>query len=663
MSQKQLSERLKLEHLPIDIISPILSFNGMSRAVIRLWTSGSPAMRRLVKSTKVMHFESHLELDFALLPSILGELSSLRSLTIDRGSYRLIGISKTLNLLQTLSPTLEQLILLFDSSVQLCSPGYLKTQSPAPRQDSQTTEKADNTYLDLAKCFPRLQWLEFGTSYKVSCGFPQILPSTLTRLVGPFKVQDSSTSYYIPPLVTHLTAYGAPTHLESFFEALPRSLEHLDLSAPGNDSLLTIDALLALPRSLKALKISPKTSINWSGSTYLLHALPPTLEVLTNIACNLGDLTHLLPTLKTLHFLYQTISISPAQVRQLSRSMTSLQLLFLDYEDLSKDDFPPSLTHLQLEGTFGNFYVPLLPFEHLRSLNLEFVYLSCSFIKQFPPKLTRLTLLIVEAKDGNEVVEFPPFLEHLNLTIERFREMDSLEMSLPQTLTSLGLTLPKITIGNILALPLCLCSLHLKGSAGHLVSTFMPPDADMIAKIELLRRSAEAKGVFADETLPARQPREFGLFDLLPRTLTYLKIDGSAEFDDATWHSLPKKLETLMIVSPYTHYDEDKSAIGAPLPCDYIPFESVTTQLLLDGATLEDRHFKRLNPRLQVLTISRGSKMFNNLEACLPWIPRQILLECGNGARQLDYQSKRRSALYKLDRQGFHALNAQPSHQ
>ena len=646
-SPEALNSGFKLEKLPRELLEVVLSFDGMTRPVIRLFTSGSVVMRRNVcLSATIMHLESFKHPDFTLLPSILPSLSYLRALTIDCHGHYLVGVPYTIDLLKRLSPTLEKLILRVENATDLCEPNPDQrcwSQSSASLADPDYAAlQADDAYVDLTACFPRLKWLELGGGPLFLSPAPQALPPTLTHLTCYFGSLSATQSFVLPPSLISLKALVQEWFpCQRFWDTLPATLEHFEIEKARRMKLKHFEAL---PRSLKSLKVE---SIELTSD--LIKALPPHLESIDSVCNHRLQFLDGLPTWPTLTRLnlntYRPNPFSPAQLRQMSRSLTSLEFNLENVEDMIAGDFPPLLTHLNLKvaGSFDRLGTFLLSLPLLRTLIIGASELSVELINQLPPYLTKLELYPGNLIHPELPIILPPSL--VSFAIIPWDSAPTMDFApFPPHLTDAELGV--ITIPTLYLLPSHLRSLEFECMN---FTQFDRNSTATIDRVAYLRKEALADGSISQGDLESLESRNVAVFDLLPRTLTKLSLHGSLEPIEASeWQSLPNKLSYLQIASNTSKLSKD---------ClDYIPFENADS-LLLRPLDLEGRHIKRLNQNLKLLK-------FEELKSTTPddlmWIPRGVIGEFDAIPGVKELIKRRLNALKSLDRKAFHETICPP---
>ena len=633
-----------LVQFPTEMIAHILSFHELAKPILRLCMTGSRVLQhKVLLSASNMHLESHMELDFAKLPSLIAQMTSLRSLTIDRDYNELLDENHTLEVLKSVAPTLQKLVLWIDSSSKLFE----------LRDLSGPTDTSEDPLLDpdepsnyLATRFQRLQWLEFDTESYFHGSTPYRLPPTLTHLEFRFEADKISNFTTLPPSLTHLIVHSTRRLPESFFDALPSGLECLDLSNSLSGQTLSIEQVQALPRSLK--KIVMDHGCHWNPTTEMIKALPPQLDSLINVSIYPYDI---LPEISGRLKQFSTggafkQSLAPSQVRGFSRNMDLLKFKLKNQHELTSGDFPPSLTHLELELTGENIFEHLgsfLPSKHLHTLCLTARLMSVKVINTFPPTLTKLSIALFGHLDDTETIHLPPSLEVLELQSGDREEHWSFA-PMPHSLTTFKLIRHRINFSTLFALPPLLRKLNF-GTISDM-ATFDPMKPENVERIIYLRKMAQEAGFDFDETLPTRTPRKYGVYDLLPRTLTQLVMTTRTgeTLPTGHWQSLPKNLSHLELQ-------------GAADDLDYLPFESITENLSVAKANWKDKHVKRLNPRLLHLPFMYDAR-WDVTPECVPWIPRNIEFGRAVGSEFDELTLRRSEALKNLDREAFHALNS-----
>lgn len=603
----------RLDRLTSEVVTHILGFQGMSLAILRLWTSGSHVIQQLLRRAAWhMKLEAPSAYEIYRFPQMLTSLTSLRSLSIVSPHYLihrgLLRIQMVKVLLE-LSPTLEKLVLLFAASAGFFAPHHgLSTFSRATRTSRNDYELPHHEYLifvDAETSFPRLQWLELDDN---TAWLPAALPPTLTHLACQYGETGSIYINYEALLQSKLIYMRASSTEQfplAFFQALPPSLEHLSLHVAGFRTTFEpdIEHLEALPRSLRTLEL--QTSDNWAPSPEQLMALPPSLESIFKVSNKHSTFLADLPTrLKELIIDTNGLPIpnTAEDVRRLSRDMRLLKIWLKDMHQLRPDDFPAaSLTNLSLstyDKSFENGLAPLLgpksAWSSLSTLELFVQTLKTSEINSIlPDTLTELDLKAHTFLDKQSTsITLPPHLTRL--TVSELSHKDDIPMAfdrMPDSLTKLRLMLLVDVSSALLSLPLCLRSLRLNRLDWSLFDAL---DPDTIAKIQLLRKVGRLYDFGVEKDSSASALRSYQLFDLLPRSLKKLQLgeDCNAEkLDILAWQALPRGLQKLHV----------PTLNNVPLPSDlldYLPLESICIEMLLAPVTVEDRHIKRLHPSL-----------------------------------------------------------------
>lgn len=617
VAHEGLNSHSKIERLPLELWERILGFQGMTRSVIRLYTSGSPLMRqRICRSATIMRLESFKTPDFTLLPSILAELTSLRSLFVICLGNPLLGIPQTINLLKRVSPTLQKLVLRCEHALDFCEPDpalrtWHETASSRLSTDNELLTASD-AYVDLTACFPNLQWLELDDPYDPPHNPPQTLPPTLTHLECNINLPEKTSSIALPSSLIHLKVLSSPQLPQIFWDALPEGLETLDLTFSYQSSYMLLEQVKALPRSLKSLILLP-----WTPISQDIKALPPHLETITNLSndkCKSLDGLPSWPTLTRLEL--SDLWPDSTTLHLLSRALTSLQITILAFDTLQAGDLPPLLTELKITTSKSNDVLDgsvFLGMPHLRTLCIWSSSISTAIINQLPPYLTELSLSSDHSMKGDVPAVFPPCLVALRINSDSNLPL-AIYGSLPRTLTSADLGY--IPMKTLYLLPPRLRRLRFRCND---LWEFKDTSTLAVERIKHLRKEALHDGSFSIEEFEACTRRRAGPFDLLPRTLTYLWFESEFMEFDAGWQSIPSNLSSLTIF--YV-----SNEVSTPLPIDdldYIPIESVTQELRLPISNFRDKHVKRLHPELRFLELERGPKCHLTLDGLLS-LPRSI---------------------------------------
>lgn len=646
---------LKLESCSTDVLGRILNLTGMTRPVIRLWTSGAPIMRHKIRQVVTeMRFESHGEHDFDALPLILVDLPSLRSLSVSRGSNTINCVHKYTSVLKSLTPSLEKLVLGYPGSFDIFepNPGLHIFKVEASGDQSDLTSK--DFYIDLIQHFPKLQWLELETEDS-PCYSPHLLPSSLTHLKADIKFLTEVHHMPNLPYLTHLETPSTSDMPESFWATLPQCLEHLDLSQSYLD-FFAPEIFKTLPRTLKTLVLPPNPLIEFPLSS--IQDLPRNLESLLYINLHeFNELDLLPPRLLTLQCGAE--GLVATQLRQLPRSLTSLGV-HLNYTDcLANDDFPPNLTHLRLKSKYKGHYGTigineLMPYKHLRSLDI----IACSFsetdFNHLPDALTHLSITEIVNPSKPVTISLPPRLESLTLCLSPGSSCEGPSRfifgKIPESVKHVTLSL-NMNASDLFKLPARLESLHL--STGLHVDSFNPDDPETIERIEYLRKVAQETKTIFDTKYPAlATDRPYCLFDLLPRTLSRLEFSKMAlhMIEPSAWQAIPTNLKSFSSRFTHTHLP--------PTALDCLPFESITDFLRLEYGTFTDEHVKRLNRLLRKFEAPNAT--WHLTPACVPYMPQCMqfdsLWPADVKAAHQSLTELRRACLDSEDRQGFRAL-------
>lgn len=628
---------LRLEWLPLAVLAQILSFHGLTTALIRLYLTGSREMqRKVLRSGSNIHLEAFLRLEFARLPSIFAQLTSLRSLTIKRGGNPLLDDAHTMAVLKAAGPTLEKLELDFARAPRLFDSDAPALLHEALHQLAMTPGNLEVSSLCLDTRFPRLCWLKFGSHYQDCIPFPQAFPPTLTHLECRFSFSEDDPPILFPPLLTHLAAGTSTAFPQEFYDALPSNLDFLSLILYSDyrSTELTLEAANALPRSLRTLQFEPAFS---HLEPVVFDALPPGLENLINCKFFI-EKGRPFKQLASPRGSAPLRRLDPHQLGDLPRTLEWLSVGLVSTNLLK--DLPPSLVRLEVdmkECELSRSNIVVLPSDHLVSLEITAYYISADAINLLPPNLTHLVISITRNIVRAELLRFPLLLKELEFSVRNQDEVALSFAPLPHTLTSATLKLP-LRIENLFALPPLLRHLTIDNITDR--NEFDRSNPIALERIHHLRDMAQKAGFVFDETLPTRAPRTYAVWDLLPRTLQKFEMRKvySKLYPPAHWQSLPKNLLHLHIVGPM-HPDS----------LEFVPYDTVTELLSLQAVTWKTKHIKRLHPRL--VELRAGSLPITHENA--PWIPRNAVWELDLE----DHNKGRKDALGKLDREAFHALN------
>ena len=423
-----------------------------------------------------------------------------------------------------------------------------------------------------------------------------------------------------------------------------RVLQHKVLLAASNmhlESRLELDfarlpSLIAQMTSLRALTIERggHKLLDENHTLEVLKSVAPTLEKLVLRMSNCSKLFELrdLSVLSVSTDTFEDALLDPNEPSNyLASRFQRLQWLELDHLSAfactTPYRLPPTLTHLEVR--------------FLRTLCLKAKRISDDDINKLPPNLTHLNLYMGKIV-GNEPIRLPPSLVELEIRIPRKEAMPPFA-AMPHSLTSVLFPQGSIEISTLLALPPLLRTFEV-GIISDL-ATFDPVDAENVERITYLRRMAQEAGFVFDETLPTLTPREYGVYDLLPRTLTKFVLVYMMGDQPPTghWQSLPKRLSHLVL-------------LGSTDDLDYLPFETVDKFLSVANVAWKDKHVKRLNPRL--LELSARNSTWDVTSEFAPWMPREPTIGGDFVCEELEeLQAQRREALENLDREAFHALN------
>lgn len=573
--------------LPAEILSSILGFSNALLAPLSLWQCGSRALHRLLsRAVTKIELVNRKEYAFVHVPVFLSSFRQLETLVIDRKRFGLVYPGQTLQVLQSLPPTIIKLVFRFKNASHLLTVDTYLSSPSASKEQSSTPLGAYESYLDLSSLYPRLESLEFGFDDNLTYLGLESLPDTLTELTAYMKFHDHHPEHM--PASLRRLSLGVGEHFpDELLAFLPPHIEELELVRASPRRNLAMSTINSLPRSLKSLKFKQFARQLADG----IPTLPPHLTALIGYAdmqpC-IREHIDALPKHLTELELSMCCDVSPADLLALPRSLTSLTAsLTLEHQDHG-NIFPPNLTWLKVEV---NYYQSGLVFPStLRFLDVGFTEatLEDSYLQDLPPLLTDLTILGIATVDLSH--RFPSHLTSLDL--QTGQEISFLP-ALPESLRRLGLGAP-IKVSVLFSLPTRLRDLQIQLISD--LEEFDVTHPETLERISLLRKKAQEEGFVADENLPlsSGQERRLGVFDLLPRTLTSLGLDSiSGNIETHVCQSIPKKLKKLTFWS-----------IGATLSqehLDCLPFDSVTDRLTISGSDWRVRHTKRLHDDLKSL--------------------------------------------------------------
>lgn len=647
------------ESLHSDVFVHILGFRRMTQPTIRLFLTGSPIVRHMIcRSATTMTFKSYLELDFSLLPSMLGNLANLRALTVICKHSPLVNPAHTRSVLESLSPTLEKLTLRMTGAGQLFDPTSRALFDAVPKDQDESDSRDSGTppqpIIDLGKRFPKLKSLKLLEVDDIDSCTLKCLPHSLTRLVFGFTIHEKTETFAFPPNLLHLKVHASDFLPQSFWDALPQGLETLNLHHIATSDGLTIESAKALPRSLKRLVLPRNPHIGLTSD--IVAALPPQLESIANVHHSIFN--HFPGNLTEVDTGRHHLALTPLALRQLPRTITSLCSGLKGETQLGVGDFLPLLRKLDIslngEALSDNLGC-LLPSNHLHTLELQAKNMNIVLISQLPATLTRLSVAAPFIKvEETDVLQLPPLLTFCAITSQKLSKVALKIARMPDSLTRVQLSLAT-DLSTLFMLPPLLSGFEVNDVPNFL--DFDPNDPVTIERILHVRNEAARAGFIFDEPLSPSTDRAYALFDILPRTLKWLSFGRAFSLEklaSTAWRSIPPNLKYFEI----WNWNDDFPADFL----DFLPYENVTKCLALPRAAVRDEHIKRLNPQLREIfdPLAEHGHRWELTSACVPWIPRGIphwfiRPEYVENV-YVDLRAQRMDCLRRCDREGFRAL-------
>lgn len=430
---------LQLTLFPVEVLDSILSRKDMSTSVLMLWKCGDSRLNYLLSHGGVteIYLKDIGGFSRSRYPKMLSALSSLRVLSIKRGSWPLCPHTMLSREIQALSPTLESLtlegygttncLLNFNDS----NPGVIYTKYPMDT----------SSLWNLAARFPKLQTLKLEGLLIAKIGGPNalsaVLPSSITRLsilpnqeqhfgpnrlttrfpISKFVKSISGESVQQSFTETEIASYGLTMHCEKESEIFGMPNIQTVMECPKAVFWgPTVDAS-GLPRGLLHLIMFAEYEN--------MSALPENLITAIGVVYNDEDLKFLPKTVTKMSSNRSENFGSPLTVstKRLSSIPYSLENLVMQYPDDNGKDtdthwtslIPKRLKSLKIESDFFGGSAP-----RLRPLTLENISL-------FPSTIVSLTLTIsrstwsqffevqkIDSKDAPRM--WPPSLTKLHLS-------------------------------------------------------------------------------------------------------------------------------------------------------------------------------------------------------------------------------------------------------
>ena len=594
--------RTLLTSLPPELIRSVVDFQGMSCSVIALWLSGSPRLQHLLRRsvTKMSFFDSRV-FSTQRLPKMLSELPHLTHLTVDRNGNRLRSSVWTLQVLQSLSPTLETLRFNVREAGDLLVAGMsffelsciLGPDGSVP----DLTKEPYNHAFDLRQCFPALKTLEFDRRSNFAVPIIGLLPRTLTDLTCAFDYQDDDKIVEQRPIAQHLPALErlrviGPNDLpKDAFLGLPSTLTTLSLPRLG--SLPAKD----LPRSLTELRQKKKELLSLSSEP--LADLPRGLvsnSAFSTLETNSDVLLEQMPP--SIREWKTSIAFSLAGIRQLPRQMTWLKI-HLNRQQLGVGDLPPTLTVLEAlcRNIDMNDFAAALPpsITRLAALNSDKA-LEQRFLDNLPKGITDLTIMC-DTMWGNLVFSSPL----VKLKLHTKESLRGRLPVIPESVRNLELHIPQFGVVDLISLPAALEELRL----GELFDTheFSHEHLEFQSRARRLLEVGLEKECLDEEekrSLLSEDMHQTSVLCLLPRTLKVLHIflaSNSLLLHESEFKAFPKFLRELKLTGRSTHFSDLFT---------YLPMSSIlklTISAPYNVLKLTDKHIKRFNPNMKLFDV------------------------------------------------------------
>lgn len=605
--------RLTLNLLPSDLLVEIFAPRNISPLVIQLWKCGDSKLNgNLARSITCIDLVDTRFSSTSRWPKMLSSLNNLRSLSISRGSYWLLGSS------EALIAQLKQLNALKLEKLEISSAEHFCELLSSARYP-------DPSLFDLSVHFPRLTLLSLLTPNEnpIQPFTLPNLPQTLIRL--------------------SLPRISLSPQTEDIFSLLPKSLETFSSQFVFN--LPTTDETL----NANSIAVDP-----FSELRRIFGNAPPGLRELSHFDCSA------LPS-KRLDWLPQSLEQVHAS-HVVDSSAESLTSLPIGLKNLVLSEYGP------IGGLPHEVWVPQLP-QRLQSLviissaNIRF---SASDIPNLPRSLKMFGIETYVASAAllnwtqlREIVSpsplWPPGLAvlHIPKATVLIRDLDLL----PPSLTSLicHWTEPSFPIRKglrLLSLSLTLTDFRLRSTIDWNSSTLALQndddklDDEIVSSFHTFIINFDLRN-FADHPLPSKLKKlclvswKFHSLSLLPRTLTY--------FQCHYWEQMPTGNQT------------KAGDLFAELPCglkilvlhgeggDSMPlYSSVSFASLPQLTTLRLRNFVWFDPgvlktlsttalrlrtlRISVLSLNEENVRFipqtlHQFELCLRYRENEILAQ------------------------------------
>lgn len=572
----------RLSALPRELIGRICNVDSAPNCAVSLWKCGSRALQtKIVQGVSVLELRNEDQNFHGTPPKFLSKLSFLRELSIIRGSGRFDHVDRVVDVLLSLSKTLESLT--FDSvyhSMSLYN-AFCRRAPYTPGshgEDSMSCKNGprdpSNRWFDRLCVFPRLHTFQIIGESNYAPVSLKSLPLSLTKLsvplpngsgfIGDSVQQVKYTLMSLPPDLLELELFLNSEESPDFLACLPPKLTRFKFDAAWLGDYVTHSLVDALPKTLLYLEID---SIVWNKA--LPAAMPPLLEHFVGTIEETGDESKDGPfaqiqgsdfdcfpsTLKEMSLNLPSQNIGGQLVRHLPRSLTKLSIEILHLDDLKASDWPQGLTDLAIIGSVSGAPISLQDILPPSLLKLELEVARNAFTDTSDYQLpSGLEVFMLTSRTASLPKILPPRLKRLNLNLspdpvyEVSNEKKPVFYALPDSLDELEVHYD--TARHFIpftALPPLLKSLSVR----RLEFDDKNDTGDKLAKARFLRQIGRTKARIEEvDPLASDDPNNVSIFDLLPRSLTHLEMHASREaaaLEPELWARLPPHLTSLQI--------------------------------------------------------------------------------------------------------------------
>lgn len=629
---------LPLSVLPTEILDRIVSFDDVPGASLMLWKCNCRSLQyQLARSVRRVVLRSPRRFTWNPIPQYLGQLTALRSLTIERACRVQDDFDTFVRVLLQVGSRLEELRLNLPSWPDLLWE-LTKVSVPSARETSCSGDASSYSgQLDLTIAFPNLKTLGLEPFHMV--GLPK-LPPSLTWLHMSLPYGSGEENSVIASLPRSLVRFSSQSMICSSVavSSIPPNIERLGL-------------YMYLPLSQAHLEMLPGTLTSLGTQTHVelnAHTAPLLPSGLTELSVYKTDptiLQELIPQIprSVRKLALSRTKLSSSEVKHLPRALTSLTA-DLPLSELEIDDLPPSLISLEVRTSSSiNKFSSVLP-PLLTSLNIECfgAPIEPSSICNLPSTLTRLR---IHLKEPNDSIELPPNLRTLIVVCDRLvrlgylRESDLFDgssadrfislTSPPECQTDYRVSRPPLAPKPVMVsfpfhkIPSSVSNLQfIGGSIPYSSVKDLPPMLKKLVvqsfvydvewfKTEIRPRKMERSGMVISDSAgsidefvsyaspPTQKPsRSTCILGALPRSLTSLKVrnvEGLDRLRPKEFSALPPRLNFLDISgdSP-TRLHEDCLL--------YIPMSHMKS-LSVKVRTIEERHLRALGTHIQSLQV------------------------------------------------------------